>query len=134
MITKNYVRGWISKEKNQLIEGICLNTMCHTEAFRDRLWMLISARVPPEFVGAVFAAMLSKDALTKTAIEYCVSESYLSKLIKQVKGGWDEAFSGWKFVPYSNDAWKVINYGDGKKWKVSMDKVRGDRENDKSDK
>ena len=124
MFTKNSFRKWISREKNQLIEGICLNPAFQTEAFRDRLFMLISATVPSEFVGAVFSAMLTRDSLTKTAIEYCVSESYLSKLIRQVKMNWDEAFQGWKFVPYSNDAWESVEHGDGKQWRLRQDRKR----------
>lgn len=112
MISRSYCnRVWITKEKNQLIEAICHNKSVQTPAFRDRLWLLIVATVPDEYIGAVYETMLSPNPLVNTAIKYSVSESTLSRLVKRVKENWDNAFTekGWKFVPYEPDeAWKNI--------------------------
>ncbi len=103
MYSRNKQRDWISREKNQLIDGVCLNPAYQTEEFRDRLFLLISATVADEYVGAVFYGMLTKDTLTSVSIKFNVSEALLSKLIKEVKKKWDVAFRGWKFGPVSGE-------------------------------
>ena len=98
MYSRNKHRDWITRERNQLIDGVCLNPLYQTEEFRDRLFMLVSATVADEYVGAVYYAMLTKDTLTSVSIKFNVSEALLSKLIKEVKKKWDVAFKGWKFA------------------------------------
>jgi hypothetical protein len=105
MYSRNTKRSWISHKKNQFIDGICQNTEYQTDEFRERLYLLVAANVPDEYVGAVFEAMISDKPLINTAIKYSVSDSQLCRLIKQVKPKWDDAFRGWKFVPPKKVCW-----------------------------
>ena len=105
MYSRNTKRSWVSHKKNQFIDGICQNTEYQTDEFRDWLYLLISVNVSSEYVDAVFEAMISDKPLINTAIKYSVSDSQLSRLIKQVKLKWTDAFHEWKFVPPRKVCW-----------------------------
>lgn len=106
MVIKDHKSKGFYRNKLIFIDGVCHEHACHSNEFKEQLSRMIAYAVEPEYIPAIYDAMTSPDTLDRTAIDYCISKSQLSRKVHKCKANWDRFFKGWRFI--SGEDYKIL--------------------------